>query len=154
MRWSPNASRLAAAFMVGAASSLWLFPVIVGPRIQQLRMERDEARVEVESLKGQVEQLKEAERQRQGRPVIKRIAPHLEGDQRVVMEAQRRLQQELKPQIGRPIDNLQPLELFAKLQGSYMEIDGVLYRLELRAVAISAEIALFGEVAPVKPTSQ
>ncbi len=149
-RWGP-ASRLMAAFAVGVATAIWLFPVIAGPKVQQLRLERDEALAKVEALQDEVVKLKEAERKRPGQSEVLRARAEIEGpDQRVGLEAGRRIQKELSDeQIGRRIDDISFLLLYSRYHGRLMEIDSILYQVEVKALVIGPELTLYGRVKPV-----
>jgi hypothetical protein len=151
MRWGPDKSRLGAVFMLGVASAFWLFPVIAGPGVQKLRLKADRAEAQAESLQAEVKRLKEAERKRQQVPMVRRTRVDLRApDERVKLEAIRRLQKELADQVGRPVDDISPLLLYTDLQGTDMRIDGVRYRLDIRFMSVGAELALSGQIAPVK----
>jgi hypothetical protein len=141
------------AFILGMAAALWLFPILVGPQMQRLRIERDRSVDEVQSLRSELVKLKEAQRSPQWRPVIKVAEVKLEGEvgDRVLLEAQKRVKKELTEHyVGRPLDDVSDLMLFAKFQGREWEIDGVRYRLEIRVVTIRAELTLYGILAAEK----
>lgn len=156
MIWrSRGAARLAATFMLGVACAIWLLPVIAGPRVQQLRLERDESRSEVEALRGEVLKLKESlQEQNQVRPLVKRAQVEIHGvDDRVRLAVQSRIQKQLhEEQVGRPLDDISPVLLLSRLQGkeSLMEVDGVRYQLEVKLLVIGPELMLFAELSPVK----
>jgi hypothetical protein len=151
MRWGPGANRLAAAFALGTACAIWLFPVMLGPRVQQLRLERDALATRVEALQAEVLRLKEDERKRQQVPLVRRTRVEMRApDERVRLEAVRRLQKALAGQVGRPVDDISPYLLYTDLQGTDMQIDGVRYRLDIRFMAISSELTLVGQITPVK----
>lgn len=143
-----------AAFLLGAACALWLLPVLLGPRMQQLRLERDGARAEAEALRGEVLTLKEALQRNQARPLVKRAQVEIHGaDDRVRVEVERRLQRQLQEsQVGRPIDDISPVLLLSRLQGreSLLEVDGVRYQLEAKLLVIGPEIRLYGELVSLK----
>lgn len=152
-----GATRLAAAFALGCAVMIWLLPVIAGPGVQRLRLERDEALARVEMLEAEIAKLQAAER----KPVvceINRARAEIEGpDERVGLEAARRIQKELAAeQIGRQLDNVSFLILYGRYQGRLMEIDGVTYQLHVQGLAIGPELALFGRLSQVdgKETQQ
>lgn len=146
--------RLAAAFLIGAACALWLFPVIAGPQVQQLRIERDEARSTVESLEAELAKLRETAEKRQGRPVVKGVTVLLEGpDQRVRVEAETRLEKELAPMVGLPVDEAAPMLLYSRLQGRMIRIDGLLYYLDLKWMSLGARLEVYGILKPVKDES-
>lgn len=146
--------RLAAAFLIGAACALWLFPVIAGPRVQQLRIDRDEARSAVESLEAELAKLREAAETRQGRPVVKGVVVVLEGpDQRVRLEAENRLEKELTSTVGLPVDDAAPMLLYSRLQGRMIRIDGILYYLDLKWMALGSKLEVYGVLTPVKDES-
>lgn len=151
IRWIP-ASRLLASFAVGLAAAIWLFPVIAGPRVQQLRLERDDALSRVEMLQAEVVKLKEAERKRPVHCEVGRARAEMEGpDQRVGLEAARRIQKELADeQVGRRVEDISFLILYGRYHGRLMEIDGVLYQVEVKAVSIGPELTLYGRMAPVE----
>ncbi|MFZ5828381.1 MAG: hypothetical protein ACOY94_29110 [Bacillota bacterium] len=150
-RWV-RASRLLSAFAIGVAAAIWLFPVIAGPRVQQLRLERDEAISKVEALQAEVVKLKEAERKRSVGCEVRRARAEMEGpDDRVGLEAGRRIQKELSAeQIGRRIDDISFLMLYTRYHGQLMEIDGILYQVEVKGVAIGPELTLYGKLKPVE----
>lgn len=151
---SPKAQglRLGAAFMLGVACALWLFPVLAGRQIQQLRIERDEAIAQVEVLRKQVAQLEETERKQQGGQVIKRAHAHIEGpnkDRRVALEVERRLQKRLSEREGDQVAEVSFLILYSQFQGSLFEVDGVVYQLEVKALAIGPDLVLYGWITPI-----
>ncbi|MFZ5814783.1 MAG: hypothetical protein ACOY93_05725 [Bacillota bacterium] len=150
-RWIPG-SRLLAAFATGVAFAIWLFPVIAGPRVQRLRLERDEALTKVEALQAEVVKLKEAQRKQPLQCEVLRARAEMEGpDQRVGLEAGRRIQKELADeQVGRRIDDISFLMLYGRYQGRLMEIDGILYQIEVRALTIGPEVTLYGRLVPVE----
>lgn len=150
-RWA-LASRLLSAYTVGLATAIWLFPVIAGPRVQQLRLERDDLLTRVELLQTEVVKLKEAERKRPVQFEVLRARAEIEAtDQRVGLEAGRRLQKELlNEQVGRRVEDISFLILFGRYHGRLMEIDGVLYQLEVKAMVIGQELTLYGRVQPVQ----
>lgn len=149
-RWAP-ASRLLAAFTTGLAVAIWLFPVIAGPRVQQLRLERDQAMARVEALQAEVVKLKEADRKQPGQAVVLRARAEVEApDQRVALEAGHRIQKELaEEQVGRRIEEISFLLLYSRYQGRLLAIDGIRYQVTVRALVIGPEVALYGEVHPV-----
>lgn len=149
-RWG-RASRLLAVFALGIATAVWIFPVIAGPRVQRLRLERDEARSMAEALQAEVVKLKEAERKRTVQCEVRRARAEMEGpDERVGLEAGRRIQKELADeQIGRRIDDISFLMLYSRYHGRLMQIDGILYQVEVRALAIGPEMTLYGALKPV-----
>lgn len=143
--------RMLSAAVVGLAFALWLFPVLAGPKVQRLRLEHDRAVAENESLRNEVSRLKEAAEQRQGRPVVKRVKATVDGpDQRVSLAAEKKLERELSPQVGRPIDDTDPVLLYSRLHGRLILIDGILYYLEVRLLAVGAELRLYGMLRPVR----
>jgi hypothetical protein len=150
-RWA-GATRLLAAFATGAAVSIWLLPAIAGPTVQRLRLERDGALAQVELLQAEVVKLKEAERKRPAQFEVLRVRAEMEGpDRRVGLEAARRLQKELAAeQVGRRVADISFLLLYGKYQGRLMEIDGVLYQIEVKALVIGQELVLYGRLRPVE----
>lgn len=150
-RWV-RAGRLISAFTVGMAVAIWLFPVIAGPRVQRLRLERDQAISKVEALQAEVVKLKQAERKQSVECEVRRARAEMEGpDDRVGLEAGRRIQKELSDeQIGRRIDDISFLMLYSRYHGQLMEIDGILYQVEVRAVAIGPELTLYGKLKSVE----
>lgn len=146
--------RLAAVFMLGVACAIWLFPLLAGPQMQQLRLDRDKAAAEAESLRGEVLKLKEALQERQVRPLVKRARAEISGvDERVRLAVERQLQQEMhESQVGRPLDDISPVLLLSRLQGkkSLMEVDGVQYQLDVKLLVVGPELILYGELFPVK----
>lgn len=138
--------------MLGVSCSLWLFPIIAGPRVQQLRLQRDAALGQVEKLEAEVAKLKESLQKRQGNPSVKEIHVQVEGpDHRVVLEAERRLAKQLTEQYaGRAIDDISPFLLARRVQGSIQEIDGVRYQIDVDLVVVGPELSLYGTLAPVK----
>jgi hypothetical protein len=152
MRRAQTATRLGAAFMLGVTCSLWLFPVVFGPQVQGLRLQRDEARVRAERLEGEIAKLKESLQSQQGHPSVKRVQVQIEGpDHRVVLEAERRIAKQLTEQYaGRPIDDISSFLLARRVQGSIQEIDGVRYQLDVELMIVGPELSLYGVLAPVK----
>lgn len=149
-----SALRLGTAFALGVACALWLFPVIAGPRMQELRLARDKAEQEAESLREEVAKLKQAAQNQQWQPRVSRARVEVEApDQRVAVEAKRRLHKELTQLVGRPLDDISFLLLYTRLQGALMVIDGVKYRLEVKAIVIAPELRLYGGLSPVKSQS-
>jgi len=138
--------------MTGVACSLWLFPVLAGPAVQSLRLERDEARGRVETLETEVRKLKESLQSRQSSPAVKRIYVQVEGpDDRVVLEAERRLKKQLTEQYaGHAVDDISSFLLARRLQGGILEIDGLRYQLDLDLVVVGPELAIYGVLNPVK----
>ncbi len=153
MRWGANHSRLAAAFMLGFACAIWVFPVLGGPTVQKLRLERDEARTKVEALQSEVLTLKEALRSQQVEPVIKAVRVQMDHkDRRVRVEAQRRLQKQLWDEyVGRAIGDVSSLLLWQKIQGVVLDIDGVRYQLDVDLIGIGpgSELLLIGSLTPL-----
>ncbi len=146
-------TRLAAAFLLGAACALWLFPVLAGRQIQQLRLQRDEAQARAGRLEGEVAKLKEAERKRQSGLVVQRTRAHIEApdkEKRVALEVEGQLQKRLSEYERRPVSEVSFLMLYANFQGNLFEVDGVLYQLDVKAVAIGTELILYGMIAPVR----
>lgn len=145
-------ARLLAAFLLGLACAVWLVPAVAGPLVQRLRLERDQARAEAEELRADVNRLQEAERKKQAKkPVVRRARALIEGpDQRVALEVERRLQQQLAPQVGRPVEEISFMLLYASLHGSIMTIDGVLYRISVRTIVIGQELTVYGSASTVK----
>jgi len=99
-----------------------------------------------------VAKLQAAERKR---PVVCQIArarAEIEGpDERAGLEAARRIQKELAAeQIGRQLENVSFLILYGRYNGRLMEIDGVMFQLEVKGLAIGPELALYGRLTPVK----
>ncbi|MDF2629129.1 MAG: hypothetical protein K0R39_2960 [Symbiobacteriaceae bacterium] len=144
-RWA-TATRLGAAFMTGVACALWLFPVLAGPAVQQLRLDRDAARARAETLETEVRTLKESLQKRPSGLVVRRITVQIEGpDARVVVEGERRLQTQLTElYAGRPIDDISAFILNRRLQGHLLEIDGVRYQFTVELVIIGPELAVYG----------
>jgi len=145
-------TRLGAAFMLGIACALWLLPVVFGPRMQALRLERDEAWGKVELLESEVRKLKESHQSRQAGVVVRRIHVQLEGaGDRVVLEAERRLQKQLAEQyMGRRAEEITVLLLTRRLQGLILQIDGVGYQLDVELLAVGPELGVYGTIAPLK----
>lgn len=146
------AIRLLAAFLTGAACSLWLFPLLAGPAVQELRLQRDGARARAETLETEVRKLKETLQNRQGRPVVKRVTVQVEGpDPRVVLEAERRLQKQLMEQYaGRALDDISSFLLARRLQGHILEIDGLRYQFDVELVVVGPELAVSGILVSIK----
>lgn len=147
---------LLAAFAMGFAVAIWLLPVMAGPTVQRLRLERDAALAQVEALEAEVAKLESAERKR---PVVCQIArarAEIHGpDERVGLEAARRIQKELAAeQIGRQLENVSPLILYGRYNGRLMEIDGVLYQLGVQAVMIGPDLVLLGRLEPIDREAQ
>lgn len=149
-RWA-TAVRLGAAFMTGMACALWLFPIIAGPAVQQLRLDRDAARARAETLQTEVRKLKESLQKRPSGPVVRRIAVQIEGpDERVVVEGERRLQTQLTElYAGRPIDDINAFILSRRLQGHILEIDGVRYQFSVELIIVGPELAVYGVLRPM-----
>lgn len=143
--------RLGSAFGIGLAVSLWLYPVVAGPTVQRLRLERDQAQTRLEALQTEVDQLR-AQQQKQPAPcTIRRVVVEIDGaDQRVSLEVGRRLQKELAPRFtGRQAEAVSFLLLYGEYQGRQLEVDGLRYQLEVRAVVIGPELALYGWLQPM-----
>lgn len=152
-RWlRGGAARFGATFMLGVACALWLMPLLAGPVVQRLRLDRDEALKRAETAEEQVRKLKEALESRQGSPGVQRVQVQLEGpDHRVVLEAERRVQKQLTSQYaGRPIDDVSPFLVARRLQGTILEIDGVKYQLDIEVLAVGPELAVYGVLKPLK----
>lgn len=149
-RWA-MATRLGAAFMTGAACALWLFPIIAGPSIQQLRLDRDAVRARAETLETEVRKLKESLQKRQSGPVVRRITIQIEGpDNRVVVEGERRLRTQLTElYAGRPIDDVSAFILNRRLQGQILVIDGVRYQFTVELIIVGPELAVYGVLRPM-----
>ncbi|HWI66475.1 MAG TPA: hypothetical protein VNT75_31995 [Symbiobacteriaceae bacterium] len=147
-----RATRLVASFLTGMAVALWLFPLLAGPAIQELRLERDAARGQVENLETEVRKLKEGLQKQQKSPVVRSVRMQVEGpDPRVVLEAERRLQKQLTEQYaGRPIDGISAFLLTRRLQGTILDIDGVRYQFDVELVVLGPELTIFGVLNPVK----
>lgn len=148
MSVGPSAPRLAAAFALGAACAIWAMPLLLGPRMQQLRLERDEAAARAEALQDEVARLKEEDRLRQQVPTVSRVRVELTGaDRRTLLEAERRMVQQLsEAQVGRPIDQVSAMLVYGLLQGTDWNIDGVRYNLNIRFLVIGPELILYGEL--------
>lgn len=153
MRLHPGALRLAAAFMLGMACALWLFPVLAGRTVQELRLARDREQARAGALATELQQMRDAENRRQSGSVVKRTHAHVEGpdkDQRVALEVERRLQKRLAEHEGRPVGEISFLLLYSKFQGNLFEVDGVLYQLDVKAVAlVGPDLTLYGVIVPV-----
>ena len=136
-RWERGLPLLA-AFAMGFAIAIWLLPVMAGPTVQRLRLERDAALARVEELEAEVAKLQAAERRRPVVCQIARVRAEIYGpDERVGLEAARRIQKELAAeQIGRQLENVSPLILYGRYQGRLMEIDGVMYQLGVQVLMI------------------
>lgn len=145
------AVRLAAAFLTGAACALWLFPLLAGPTIQKLRLERDSARGEVETLKTEVRKLKDSLQRPKTGPTVTQVVVQFEGpDRRVVVESERRLQKQLAEQYaGRNIDDVSPFLMARRIQGQLLEIDGLRYQVDVELVVVGPELAVYGVLARV-----
>ncbi|HWI51939.1 MAG TPA: hypothetical protein VNT01_07345 [Symbiobacteriaceae bacterium] len=145
-------TRLIAAFSIGFACALWLFPLLAGPTIQDLRLQRDEARGRVDTLETEVQKLQESLKNRQGRLVVKLITVQVEGpDERVILEAERRLKKQLTEQYaGRALDDISAFLLNRRLQGLILEIDGIRYQFSVELVVVGPELAVYGVLHPVK----
>lgn len=146
MRRLAAATRLLAAFLTGVACALWLFPLLAGPAIQELRLDRDAARGQVETLETEVRKLKESLQKHQKSPVVRGVRLQVEGpDPRVVLEAERRLQKQLTEQYaGRPIDQISAFLLTRRLQGTILDIDAVHYQFDVELVVLGPEMTIFG----------
>lgn len=146
--------RMVAAFTLGLACAIWLLPVMAGPSMQRITLERDEYRKRAEALEAQVAKLKEAQAKAQDRsePVVQKVKVHLEGaDHRVVVEAERRLEKQLSQQyMGRPLNDVEPFLLTRRVQGSLLEIDGVRYQLDVDLLTVWPDLALYGVLEPLK----
>ncbi len=149
-RWQ-RALPLMASFAMGFAVAIWLLPVLAGPTVQRLRLERDACLAEVEALEAEVAKLESAERKRPVVCTIQRVRAEIDGpDERVGLEAARRIQKELAAeQIGRQLENVSPVILYGRYNGRLMEIDGVTYQLSVQALMIGPELVLLGRVEPV-----
>jgi len=145
------ATRLGAAFMTGVACALWLFPIMAGPSIQQLRLDRDPARARAETLETEVRKLKENLQKQPKGPVVRRITIQIEGpDDRVVVEGERRLQTQLTElYAGRPIEDVSAFILNRRLQGHILEIDGVRYQFTVELIIVGPELAVYGVLRPM-----
>ncbi|HEY8347574.1 MAG TPA: hypothetical protein VIL07_09925 [Symbiobacteriaceae bacterium] len=146
-----SALRLLAVFALGVACGLWVTPLLVGPRMQQLRLERDEAAARVEALEAEVTRLRELARQHRQVPTVNRVRVELTGaDRRTLLEAERRLTQQLSErQVGRPVDQVSAMMVYGMLQGTDWTIDGVRYNLDIRFMVIGPELTLYGQLTPV-----
>jgi len=144
--------RLAAAFLLGIACSLWLLPVLVGPRIQELRLERDEALARVKGLEEEAARLKASLKTKQTGPVVKHVDVQLTGaDRRVLLEAERRIQKELSATyVGRGVEEVVPFVLARRVQGDIYTIDGVRYQLQVSLIAVGSTVAIYGELELLK----
>lgn len=143
-------TRLAAAFCMGVLCALWLLPVWTGATVQRLRLDRDRALAELAALRTEVLRLKVASA-RQALPLVKGVSLHVDGpDQRVMLAARERLRKELAAQVGRPVDEVNPILLYSQLQGRLLQFDGLLYQLELKLLIIGAELKLYGSLHPVR----
>jgi hypothetical protein len=150
-RWR-TAGRLLAAFATGLATAIWLFPVMAGPQIQRLRLERDQALARTEELEEQLAKLKEAGEGGSTPYDVQRVRAEIDGpDERVGLEAERRLQKELARLLGRRVESVSAVGLYTRHQGRLMEIDGLLYQLEVRTITIAPELSLYGELQQVTP---
>lgn len=144
--------RMAASFSLGLACAVWLLPVLAGPAMQRITLERDEYRKRAEALEAQVAKLKEARAQDRTVPVVQKVKVQIEGaDHRVVVEAERRLEKQLSQQyMGRSLDDVDPFLLTRRVQGSLLEIDGVRYQLNVALLTVWPELALYGVLDPLK----
>lgn len=149
-RWA-MATRLGAAFMTGVACALWLFPIMAGPSIQQLRLERDAAQARAKTLETEVRKLSESLQKRPSGPVVRRVVVQIEGpDNRVVLEGERRLQTQLAElYAGRPIEDVSAFILGRRLQGHLLEIDGVRYQFTVELIIVGPELAVYGVLRPM-----
>jgi hypothetical protein len=152
MSRSALAIRLLCAFLIGGACAFSLLPLVAGPTVQRLRLERDEARGRAETLEAEVSKLKVALQRKQSAPTVRHVSLVVDGpDHRVVVEAERRLTKELTEQYaGRPIEDISPFLLTRRVQGELLTIDGVRYQLKVELVVLGPEIALYGVLAPLK----
>lgn len=137
--------------MLGVACALWLLPVIVGPQLQQLRLDRDRWMARAQTLEAEVKKMQAAASRHRSGPVVTRARVELQvPDERVALEAQRRLQAQLTAEaVGRPVEAVSPLLLYSRLQGAVLTVDGVRYQLEVRLLSVGAELALFGVLQPL-----
>lgn len=151
MKVGSIAARLAAAFALGVACAIWVTPLLLGPRMQQLRLERDEAAAQLEALQTELARLRAEAGQRQQVPTVGRVRVELTGaDRRALLEAERRIGQQLSEgQVGRPIDQVRAMLVYGMLQGTDWAIDGVRYHLNIRFLVIGPELILYGELAPL-----
>lgn len=150
-RWQ-RALPLLASFAMGFAVAIWLLPVMAGPTVQRLRLERDFCLARVETLEAEVARLEQAERRRPVVCQVARVRAEIEGpDERVALEAARRIQKELAAeQVGRQLENVSPVILYGRYHGRLLEIDGITYQLWVQVLLIGPELALLGRVEPVE----
>ena len=150
-------TQLGAVFMLGIACSLLLFPILMGPQIQRLRLERDQALSEADALRTEILKLREAQAKQPDHPTVRRVRVVLDGPgERVLLEAEKRVQKSLNDEIGRRIDDISSLLVLQKFQGkgSEMQIDGVTYYLEIKVLVIGPEIALYGVLTSAKDAKE
>ncbi len=154
-RWQ-RALPLLASFAMGFSVAIWLLPVLAGPTVQRLRLERDFCLAQVETLEAEVAKLQSAERRRPVVCQVARVRAEVDGpDERVGLEAARRIQKELAAeQVGRQLENVSPVLLYGRYNGRLMEIDGVTYQLSVQALLIGPELMLLGRVEPVEKGAQ
>lgn len=154
-RWQ-RALPLMASFAMGFAVAIWLLPVMAGSAVQRLRLERDFCLAEVETLEAEVAKLQSAERKRPVVCQVARVRAEIQGpDERVGLEAARRIQKELAAeQVGRQLENISPVMLYGRYNGQLMEIDGVTYQLSVQALLIGPELMLLGRLEPVEKDTQ
>ena len=145
----PGLLRLGAIFLLGFACALWLLPLVAGPEVQRLRLQRDQARGRVEALEAEVKKLKETQQQGRARPKVERVKVQVEGaDERVALEAERRLTKQLAGlYVGRDLDDVDSFLLARRVQGLLLEIDGVQYQFQLQLLLVARELAVYGELA-------
>src|SRR5690606_9736204 len=77
-RWQ-RALPLLASFAMGFAVAIWLLPVMAGPTVQRLRLERDFCLARVETLEAEVARLEQAERRRPVVCQVARVRAEIEG---------------------------------------------------------------------------
>ncbi|HLN61661.1 MAG TPA: hypothetical protein VK464_08930 [Symbiobacteriaceae bacterium] len=140
--------RLGAIFLLGFACALWLLPLVAGPEVQRLRLQRDDARGRVEALEAEVKKLKETQQQGRARPKVERVKVQVEGaGERVALEAERRLTKQLAGlYVGRDLDDVDAFLLARRVQGLLLEIDGVQYQFQLQLLLVARELAVYGEL--------
>lgn len=157
MRRGRSWTQLGAVFMLGIACSFGLFPILMGPQIQRLRLERDQAFAEADALRTEILKLREAQQKQPDHPTVRRVRVMLDGSgERVLLEAERRIQKLLQEEVGRRIDDISSLLIMQKFQGkgSELQIDGVTYYLEIKVLVIGPEISLYGVLTSAKDAKE
>lgn len=146
-----SASRAMALVAIGAACALWLFPVLAGPRVQQLRLERDGARAEVEALRNEISHLRKISAEGRGAPLVKRVSAVVDGpDRRVTLEAEQLLKRELAAHVGRAVEEVSPVLIYSRLHGRLLTIDGIDYTMEIRLLTLSTDLRAYAVLRPIQ----